>query len=79
MFNGIIKNLGEITSIKKNKNSYIIGITSNLKVTKKMIGSSISCDGICLTLYSFKKKKLFFYLSNETIKGLIFQKKLEIR
>ena len=60
MFNGIIKNLGKITSIQKNKNSYIIGITSNLKVTKKMIGSSISCDGICLTLYSFKKKKLFF-------------------
>ena len=35
MFNGIIKNLGKITSIQKNKNSYIIGITSNLKVTKK--------------------------------------------
>ena len=75
MFNGIIKNLGKITSIQKNKNSYIIGITSNLKVTKKMIGSSISCDGICLTLYSFKKKKLFFYLSNETIKRSNFSKK----
>ena len=75
MFNGIIKNLGEITSIKKNKNSYIIGITSNLKVTKKMIGSSISCDGVCLTLYSFKKR-IVFYLSNETIKRSNFSKKI---
>ena len=29
---------------------------------------SIACDGECLTLVSFNKKLLEFYLSNETIK-----------
>ena len=32
------------------------------------IGSSISCDGACLTLTSYKNKILSFYLSSETLK-----------
>ena len=67
MFNGIIRNTGIIKYIKKNKNSLTLGISSNLSVNKKDIGSSISCDGVCLTLISIKKKLLYFYLSKETI------------
>ena len=56
MFNGIIFNTGVIKEIKTNKKSKLIAIKSNLKLTKKDIGSSICCDGVCLTLAKIKKK-----------------------
>ncbi len=68
MFNGIIKNTGVIKSIQRIGGSKIIGIKSKIKLSKKAIGSSISCNGVCLTLTKIKNKVLFFYLSNETIK-----------
>ncbi len=68
MFNGIIKQTGIVKEIKKNKNSIIIGIKSNFNNNKINLGSSIACDGVCLTLISKKKDLLFFYLSNETLK-----------
>ena len=68
MFNGIIKNTGLITNIKKSNKSMILSIESSIKIKKNMIGSSISCDGVCLTLISKKNKILSFYLSYETIK-----------
>ena len=74
MFNGIIKNTGTIKHIKKSKNSLLLSIHSNLKLKKNSLGESISCDGVCLTLTSKKKKDLTFYLSNETIKRSNFSK-----
>ena len=67
MFNGIIKNTGIIKNIKRKANSLILSVQTNLKVNKNAIGSSISCDGVCLTLISKKNKNLSFYLSKETI------------
>ena len=63
MFNGIIYNQGKLTEISKNKDSIVIGILTNLKVTKNEIGSSISCDGTCLTLTKIKKKNYFFLVT----------------
>ncbi len=74
MFNGIIKNIGVIKNIKKKKNSMILSIQSNLKLDKKPLGSSVSCDGVCLTLTSIKNNIFTFYLSNETIKRSNFSK-----
>tara|TARA_A100001015_G_scaffold148537_1_gene164739 strand:+ start:213 stop:797 length:585 start_codon:yes stop_codon:yes gene_type:complete len=74
MFNGIIRNTGIIKLIKKNKKSMLISVKSNLKVSKNMLGSSISCDGVCLTLTSKKNNLLYFYLSYETIKRSNFSK-----
>ena len=68
MFNGIIKNTGIIKKIHKNQKSMIISVFTNLKVDKNSLGSSISCNGVCLTLISQKNKLLSFYLSNETLK-----------
>ncbi len=62
MFNGIIFNTGKLHTIKKLNKSILIGINSNLKFKKKDIGSSISCDGICLTLTKIKGKIIFFYI-----------------
>ena len=62
MFNGIIKNTGIVKHIKKNKNSLILGIKSKLNINKKNIGSSISCDGVCLTLTTIKKNSIFLFI-----------------
>ena len=74
MFNGLIKYTGIVKFIHKNKQSLSLGITSNIPVVKKKIGSSISCDGVCLTLTSVKNKVLSFYLSAETLKRSNFSK-----
>ena len=68
MFNGIIFNKGTIKNIKKNTKSILIGIKSNLKIKKEELGSSISCNGVCLTLVKIDKKIIYFYISIETIR-----------
>ncbi len=62
MFNGIILNTGKIVSIKKSKNSALITVKSNLNFTTKDLGSSVSCNGVCLTISKIKKKIDFFLL-----------------
>lgn len=73
MFNGIIFNSGKVKTIKRNKKSILIGIESDLVFKKKDIGSSICCDGVCLTLVKVIKKIIYFYISNETIKRSNFK------
>ena len=73
MFNGIIKHKGIVKSIENKKSSKLIGIFSKIKINKKMLGSSISCDGVCLTLTMYNKNILYFYLSRETIKRSNFK------
>ncbi len=67
MFNGIIFNKGSVTKILKRPKGINIFIKSDLKLSKRDIGVSVSCDGVCLTLISIKNKIMEFYLSDETI------------
>ena len=67
MFNGIIFNKGIIKKIFKRPKGLNIFIKSNIKLSKKDIGISVACDGVCLTLINIKNKVMEFYLSNETI------------
>ena len=73
MFNGIIKNTGKIKKISKNQSYCFIEIYSKLRFKKNDIGSSISCSGVCLTLDSYKKNLIKFYVSQETLKRTIFK------
>ena len=73
MFNGIIFNQGLVKKITKRKRGVNLFLKSNLKITKKDIGISVSCDGVCLTLINIKKKLMEFYLSKETIKRSKFK------
>ena len=73
MFNGIIFYTGVVKSIKKEKKSFLVSIKCNLKVTNKDIGSSICCDGVCLTLSKIKSGLIFFYISVETLKRSTFK------
>ena len=74
MFNGIILNQCRVKKILKRKKGINIFIYSKLKFSKKDIGISISCDGVCLTLINAYNKLMEFYLSNETLKRSKFQK-----
>ena len=67
MFNGIIYNKGIVTKIIKRPKGINIFIKSDFKLSNKNIGLSISCDGVCLTLISYKNNIMEFYLSKETI------------
>ena len=73
MFNGIIFNKGSITKISKRKNGINIFVKSDLNLSNKDIGISVSCDGVCLTLITIQKKIMEFYLSIETIKRSKFK------
>tara|TARA_Y100000590_G_scaffold305165_1_gene344200 strand:+ start:22 stop:606 length:585 start_codon:yes stop_codon:yes gene_type:complete len=74
MFNGIVFNQGRIVKISKKKAGINIFLKSNINISKQNLGISISCDGVCLTLISFKNKISEFYLSKETLKRSKFKK-----
>ena len=67
MFNGIIYNQGTVKRITRRPKGINIFVKSNLKVSSKDMGLSVACDGVCLTLISYKSKIMEFYLSNETL------------
>ncbi len=73
MFNGIIFNKGIISKFEKRSKGINIFVNSNLKLTKKDIGVSVACDGVCLTLITKQKNTMEFYLSDETIKRSKFK------
>ena len=73
MFNGIIFNKGNVNKILKRSKGINIFIKSNIKLSKKDIGISVACDGVCLTLITIKNKIMEFYLSNETIQRSKFK------
>jgi riboflavin synthase len=73
MFTGIVSHIGEIKSIS-HPNDWEISIAVKNNETSKvfleseysLIGASISCSGICLTLKKISNNLLFFDISNET-------------
>ena len=73
MFNGIIFNTGRVKNIKKKKNSIYVGIQTKMNFSNKDLGSSISCNGVCLTVDKVVKNKIYFYISNETLKRSNFK------
>ena len=80
MFTGIIQSTAKLNKVSSKKDNYTYVLESNLKLNKKDIGTSISIDGVCLTLVKFKKisnKKNYisFNISPETLKISSFKKK----
>ena len=55
MFTGIIKEKGIVVNIEKNKN--IFSFETDYDLDDCNIGTSINCDGICLTIISLEKNK----------------------
>ena len=79
MFTGIIDHNGEIIKITKKRNKDIsIFVLTRFKSKDIKLGSSICCNGVCLTVCKIKKLKnkleLSFDVSNETINCTNFSK-----
>ena len=79
MFTGIIDHNGEIIKITKKRNKDIsIFVLTRFKPKDIKLGSSICCNGVCLTVCKIKKIKnkleLSFDVSNETINCTNFSK-----
>ena len=72
MFNGIIYKTGTVFKITKDKNFSEIILKTNLKFSKSDLGSSLCCNGTCLTITKIHKNFLSFYLSKETLKRTCF-------
>ena len=75
MFTGIIQGQATIANKVKDSNTYFI--KTNLDLSDCKIGSSICCDGICLTVTSinYEDSSYFFNvnISEETIKRTTVQ------
>ena len=72
MFSGIIDHTGKIRKVVKKKNKDITILVSTKFSSKQIkLGSSICCNGVCLTVCKINKKKneleLSFDVSTETI------------
>jgi riboflavin synthase len=73
MFNGIIYNNAVVDKISGNRKSSEITLKTNLLFNKSDLGSSLCCNGTCLTITKIKKKLISFYLSKETLDKTNFQ------
>ena len=73
MFNGIIYNTGVVEKVFKGKNSSEINLKTPMSFSQKEVGSSVSCNGTCLTITKINKNLISFYLSKETLDKTIFK------
>ena len=73
MFNGIIQHTGKVSVLNDCYKGIELSIKSDIKFKKNEKGSSVSCDGVCLTLESFKNNISKFYISKETINKTKFK------
>jgi len=70
MFTGIINNIGVVTSVSDN----LLSINTENKLFKNIdTGTSISVDGVCLTLKSIEDDNINFQISNESINRSIIK------
>jgi riboflavin synthase len=74
MFNGIIYNTGKVIKISKGNNYSEIILKTNCKFKQSDIGSSVCCNGTCLTITKVQNNLISFYLSGETLKKTNFRK-----
>jgi riboflavin synthase len=80
MFSGIVEQIGKVNKIEGRDDHHLTIRTTFLKKQLK-IGSSVCCNGVCLTVHTIKQNKnsldLSFDVSKETISCTNFEQ-LEI-
>ncbi|MBI5754763.1 riboflavin synthase [Candidatus Peregrinibacteria bacterium] len=74
MFTGIIQTIGIIKKITENNEKILtFEIAPQKKLSDLKIGSSIACDGVCLTVISLKKTSFTLNIVPETLKNTNLQ------
>ncbi len=69
MFTGLILEMGEITSVKKQGLGAILSLRSREVAAGAAIGDSIAVNGVCLTVVSNRENEVSFDLSDETMRS----------
>ena len=76
MFSGIVEQVGKVNKIEEHGDHHLTIRTTFLKKQLK-IGSSVCCNGVCLTVHTMKQNKnsldLSFDVSKETISCTNFE------
>ena len=67
MFTGIIRDIGQITSLNTSNGDLNLSIKTTLELNKTNIGDSICCGGVCLTVIKIKNDIFNVELSKETL------------
>ena len=67
MFTGIIRDIGQITSLNTSNGDLNLSIKTTLELNKTNIGDSICCGGVCLTVIKIKNDSFNVELSKETL------------
>lgn len=68
MFSGIVQDCGKILKIEKSPGKICFTIGSRIVAPKLKIGSSISCNGVCLTVVKHNKNSFEVEAIPETLK-----------
>lgn len=66
MFTGIVQDIGEVAAIDKN-GDWLVTLRTQLPLGKVMIGDSISCNGVCLTVVAKGAAEFKVQVSMETL------------
>lgn len=66
MFTGIVQEIGTIEKIET-KGDWVISISASFPLDALKVGTSIACDGICLTVVDKTDKCFIVQLSTETV------------
>ena len=77
MFAGIIEDIGEVLEIKKNGDK-VFYISTKINYQELKIGSSISCNGICLTIIKKGKKNKKNWFAISASKETLSKMRLEL-
>ena len=67
MFSGIVEQVGKVIKLEDNGDYHLIIRSSFLK-KKLKIGSSVCCNGVCLTVHTMKQNKNYLNLSFDVSK-----------
>lgn len=66
MFTGIIRDVGRITDLNK-QGDWLVTIATQLPLDKTVLGASIACNGICLTVTHLAAAQFTVQISLETL------------
>ncbi|MDX2028281.1 MAG: riboflavin synthase [Alphaproteobacteria bacterium] len=67
MFTGLIQDIGEVTAIDKQGDWTLTIKPQKLPLERMVIGASVACNGICLTLTEKNAKQFKVQVSRETL------------
>ena len=69
MFTGLIRELGEVTSIQRRSGGAVLSLKAEEVASTAEPGDSISVNGVCLTAVNKNRDQLSFDLSEETLRS----------